>query len=222
MHSKKPSFNLYKHGEHKEHNEYANKNENGNKNENDNEYENEYENDANEDVMVTTSHKKSKGSKGSRGSRGPRGPRGHLGFDGYPGPTGSTGATGATGATGVTGATGPITMTGALIQQAEVSLPDSDSTLLANNVLAGIFIINPSANRLLTFQSAASLVASIPNVVVNYAIDVSIINYTSPVVDAIVTVAPGAGGTLVGNNEIPATTNIILSYYSPGSGLCII
>ncbi len=92
--------------------------------------------------------------------------------------------------------------TGGIIhsQPAPVALADADATVTAANVLAGIWRMTPTVDRVLTLPTAALLVASLQTPETEDSMEFSIINESAGAFD--VDIAVGAGGTLVGNPKV--------------------
>lgn len=104
-------------------------------------------------------------------------------------------------------------------QGTSTSLSDADASLTSTEILSRIITITPTVNRTLTLPTAASIVAAIPAALVNDSVDFSIINMSTEADTASVTLVPGTGGTLIGNNIVAARSNLSATYFASGSGL---
>lgn len=104
-------------------------------------------------------------------------------------------------------------------QAPETTLTDADATLTTSQLLGNIFVITPTVNRILQLPTAADIVAGISEVQVNDSIDFTIINQSSAVNQASVTIVSGTGGTAAGNLVVYPYSNAVGSYFSSGSGL---
>ena len=103
-------------------------------------------------------------------------------------------------------------------QSAENALSDADHTLTIADIIKNIFTIPPTLDRTLTLDTAVNAVAGISGVQINDSIDFTIINNSIPADEAIVTIVPGTGGTLIGNGIVAPFQNSIPTYLTSGSG----
>jgi len=106
-------------------------------------------------------------------------------------------------------------------QFVHTSLADADVTLTITQLKSEILIITPTVDRTLTLPTAALAVGGLPEIAVDDAIYVTIINKSSAANEAIVTVAIGAGGTLEGSDDVHPAANNAGTYFTPGSGMFV-
>jgi len=92
------------------------------------------------------------------------------------------------------------------------------ATLTIAQILTGVIICDPTADKAWTMPTAALAVAGVEGVAVGDCIDFSIINTGTASADEIITLAAGTGGTLVGSGAV-LTSDPTDEQFSSASGL---
>ena len=99
-------------------------------------------------------------------------------------------------------------------QPSHTSLADSDVTLTVTQLLTGILIMDPSANRNITLPDASTIVSSVSSLEVDDSLDFTIMNTTLNTEE--LSLLMGSGGTDFGVMTIDPRTNS--TFRTSGSG----
>jgi hypothetical protein len=90
--------------------------------------------------------------------------------------------------------------------KAEVALSDGNATLTASQLVdSGIFTITPTENRTLTTDTAANIIAALPDYLVGTYFDFTIVNLAAATYTA--TLAAGTGVTITGSATVAAASS---------------
>lgn len=102
-------------------------------------------------------------------------------------------------------------------QSAPTALADSDATLTSAQLLTRLVTIAPTVTRTLTLPAAATIIGDIAGLEIDDSIDFIIINDSTPVNEAFLTISPGTNGTTSGNMSVAPKQNNAATYFTSGS-----
>jgi len=101
-------------------------------------------------------------------------------------------------------------------QRAHTILSDSNVVLTVSQLLTGILIMDPTANRDITLPDASTIVSNVSGLGVDDSLDFTIMNTTAN--DEELSLLMGSGGTSFGVTIVDSRTNGSSDYRTSGSG----
>ncbi len=105
-----------------------------------------------------------------------------------------------------------------LSQLGPSSMTDASQTATATQLISGIMYMTATANRTITLPAAASLVSTLSGVAVNDSFEFTVVQNGTGLLDPIITLAMGTGGSSIGSMIIAPATNTLVVYRTSGCG----